>query len=344
LSRSAEALARRERRLLELHEGQQVKRVNAALQYVWDQEGGKRPGPIRLRPGFLLAHTKGAEPVPSPMSQLLNPRGIALRFYLLAIFEAQCRLNAGVEWTSTRSLGGPMGWQDFIAIDAAYDSATGRYMRRTKQGRRLDSSRVRQVQGALRSLEGLKDQALVEVPRKENGQHREYRAFVLMHELGRGWLPTAKPYTTPDLEEWTVDIPRDFFLRGWVSVLYPSEIATWLTLRYLAKRYPGVHGRSGVYLYGQDRERDFDLLRDAYEDGCAMLVDLGLIRRAESSKQASPGAAGQIDLAAFFSNVAEHRSPDRYEPHHYQLVDQGLNEDALSTCLREVVLKRKEAD
>ena len=33
-------------------------------------------------------------------------------------------------------------------------------------------------------------------------------------------------------------IPSQFFLHGGVQVLYPSEIATWLTLRFLALAVP----------------------------------------------------------------------------------------------------------
>ncbi|MEV7374649.1 hypothetical protein AB0O51_27680 [Streptomyces sp. NPDC090301] len=309
--------------------------MNTALREVWELDGGQRPDPIRLRTGFLLAARDDEELVPAPMSQLLNPRGIALRFYLLAVFEAQCRLAPGAEWSGTRLLDRALGWSDFIAIDAAYSSTSSGYLRGTKQGRTLESSRLRQVQGALRTLEGLDDQALVEVPRKENGAHRDYGAFVLMHETGRGGLPTAKRYRVPARAEAAVDIPRDFFLHGWASVLYPSEIATWLTLRFLAGRFPSVHDQSGVYLYGQDREQWFGLRRDTYEDGCAMLLALGLIRHAERRAPSAEGTPTLVNANAMpvtidFSQPAD---PGRYEAHRYQLTDEGLREDALAQSL-----------
>ncbi|WP_435614146.1 hypothetical protein [Streptomyces coelicoflavus] len=280
------------------------------------------------------------------MSLPLNPRGIALRFYLLAVFEAQCRLDPDAEWSSTRPLDGSMGWRDFIAIDAAYDSTTERYMRKTKQGRKLDSSRLRQVQGALRTFEEMDGQALVEVPRKENGQHRDYGAFVLMRETGRGVLPTANRYRVPTLSEFTVDIPRDFFLHGWVSVLCPTEIATWLTLRFLATRFPGVHNESGVYLYGEYREQWFGLRRDAYEDSCAMLLDIGLIRPAQRRTPPSEAAPAATDFNTLLASIdfSQPSQPNRYEAHRYQLTDEGLREDALEVCLREVVHRRNESN
>ncbi|MDX2531611.1 hypothetical protein [Streptomyces scabiei] len=320
--------------------------MNAALRQVWEQEGGKRPDPVRLRYEFLLATMEGEEHVPAPMSLLLNPRGIALRFYLLALFEAQCRLDMGAEWASTRPLGGAMGWRDFVAIDAAYDSTTGHYLRKTKQGRKLDSSRLRQVQGSLRTFEDMDRQALVEVPRKENGQHRDYGEFVLMQEKGRGELPTANRYRVPTLSELTVDIPRDFFLHGWVSVLYPTEIATWLALRLLAKHFPGRHDESGVYLYGEDREQWFGLRRDAYEDSCAMLLDIGLIRPAQRRTPPSEAAPVATDFNTLLASIdfSQPSQPNRYEAHRYQLTDEGLREDALEVCLREVVHRRNESN
>ncbi|MBC2906768.1 hypothetical protein [Streptomyces cupreus] len=226
-----------------------------------------------------------------------------------------------------------MGWSDFIAIDAAYDSTTGRYLRKTKQGRKLESSRLRQVQGALRTFEDMDNQALAEVPRKENGRHREYGAFILMHETGRGGLPTANRYRVPTLSEFTVDIPRDFFLHGWASVLYPSEIATWLTLRFLAKRFPGVHNESGVYLYGQDREQWFGLRKDACEDSCAMLLALGLIRPAQRRAPPSGIAPVATDINSLLASISQPSEPNRYEAPRYQLPDEGLREDALAVCL-----------
>jgi hypothetical protein len=44
---------------------------------------------------------------------------MALRFYLLALFEAQCRPASREAWKNTRPLSGHLGWSDLIAIDAA---------------------------------------------------------------------------------------------------------------------------------------------------------------------------------------------------------------------------------
>lgn len=101
-----------------------------------------------------------------------------------------------------------------------------------------------------------------------------------MTESGRGGTPTPAYYSVPGAGEPTISIPYQFFLRGWIQVLYPSEVATWLALRVLRAVYPVKHNQSGVFLYGQALEHFFRLLRDTYEDGCRNLVDFGLIRPA----------------------------------------------------------------
>src|SRR6516225_9175274 len=100
--------ARRLRRLQELGREHQMARVNAALRQVWEQPGGPRPGWVRVRPSFIGVGGDGPELHASPMSRLINSRGIALRFYLLALFEAQCRLASREPWKNTRSLSGHM--------------------------------------------------------------------------------------------------------------------------------------------------------------------------------------------------------------------------------------------
>jgi hypothetical protein len=131
----------------------------------------------------------------APMSRLISSKGVALRFYLLAVFDALCRQPSSEPWRNTRPVSGRMGWEDLIAVDAAYSRSARAYQLRTRQNRTLSSSRVRQVQAALRQLEELGDQALVEVPRKANGRDRDYGAFLLMKETGRGNVPTPDYYT-----------------------------------------------------------------------------------------------------------------------------------------------------
>jgi hypothetical protein len=170
-------------------------RVNAAMSQVWQQDGAPWPPAIWLRPGFLVVPGDESGRRTAPMSRLISSKGVALRFYLLAVFDALCRQPSSEPWRNTRPVSGRMGWEDLIAVDAAYSRSARAYQLRTRQNRTLSSSRVRQVQAALWQLEELGDQALVEVPRKANGRDRDYGAFLLMKETGRGNVPTPDYYT-----------------------------------------------------------------------------------------------------------------------------------------------------
>lgn len=320
-----------------------MEHVNYAVRQVWEQPGGPRPDRIWLRRCFLHATQSGSEHRDPPISRLVNPRGIALRFYLLAVFEAQCRPPRGRrEVVNDRPLSGSGGWGDLFAIDAAYSRPVGMYQRPTRQNRDLEVSVERQVRGALRTLEEPADDALVEIPRKSNGRDRDYGRFMLMKESGRSRVPTPDRYTvpgddTPGRERGLISIPSQFFLNGWVQVLYPSEIATWLVLRLLHSLFPSRHDESGVFLYGQVRENVFHLLRDAYEDGCRNLVDFGLIRHAPPVRptRADKAEAESPDWAALFMMAAQSAEDGqaRYQPNRYQLTDSGLDHDALQVTM-----------
>ena len=91
------------------------------------------------------------------------------------------------------------GWEELIAVDAAYSRERGRYQRDTKQKRNLSSSRVRQVKAALQKLEQFGDQALAEISRKANGTDRDYDGFRPANRRcprGRG-ARCRRPGTTP---------------------------------------------------------------------------------------------------------------------------------------------------
>ncbi|QIY64651.1 hypothetical protein HEP85_27295 [Streptomyces sp. RPA4-2] len=341
-----ETIERRLRRLTEMQRTRAVAQAGAALREVW--RAGKQPDLVKLRAHLLYAREEGQQP---PLTHLLNPRGIALRFYLLAVFEAHCRLNIGEPWKNVRSLARErLSWSDFVAIDGAYDTKTGAYMPDTKQERNSEVLRLRQIQGALRSLEDFDlGRSLVTVPRAKNGGRRLYGSFSLMSEEGRGDLQTSHAYTVPR-KGWNgkrtlaFTIPADFFLNGWVQVLNPSEVATWLILRELSQYAPTKHDEEGVYLYGKRRIEDFGLKRDAWQDSCHLLRKLGLIRY--YSQESREGGDGEPDggiVSSGWGDFFAQQLRDRYEPHRYQMTDQGLTQDALQGCIKEVTLLRAEA-
>jgi hypothetical protein len=325
------AAATRYRRLQELTRGGQMTQVNTAVQQAWSRACGPRPERVLIRQTFVVPGPDTPGHL-APMPRLILSRGIALRFYLLAAFDAQCRPASAIPWQNTRLVTGEHGWTDLIAVDAAYSRQAGRYQRPTRQNRTAVTSRTRQVQAALRTLEDLGEQALAEIPRKANGTTRDYGQFQLMEESGRGPVPTPRRYTLPAARRGTIAIPISFFTRGWIQLLYPSEIAVWLVLRALSSMFPRSHAGSGVFLYGQNRENLFHLHRDSWEDGCRHLEAFGLIRRTV------PGGGTVSEPANLLAAFAAQPQPDedgriRYEPYHYQFTDDGLNHDASAVIL-----------
>lgn len=347
MSGELEAVVRRVRRLDQLKKDRSVQRANRVLQRVWDV--GRRPEKITFRKGLLLSDPQ--DPAP-PLTQLLRPRGVALRFYLLAVFEAQCRFGVGEEWNRKGSppLKGPSSWSDFVAIDGAYDKPSNTYMPATIGDRDIQTLRRQQIHGALRTLESLgpdAERALVEVPGRPTGG-RDYAAFSLMQETGRGDAQTPALYFAP-ANTWhaTFTVPAEFFLHGWVQVLQPSEVATWMILRWLAQTFPRKHAESGVYLYAKARTGWFRLRRDSYEDACNRLCDFGLIQYARadfavrSGSGPLPGWGPEPEAQQFFMNFSQPTRLDIHEPDRYQVTDEGLGKDALETCNKELLLRQK---
>lgn len=327
--------ARRLRRLAQMRKTDSVTGACKALQDMW--ETGRKPDSIVLRSTLLQATEER-----SRLTKLILPKGIALRFYLLAAFEAQCRLNARETWENSLPLSGHGSWSDLVAIDGAYDTGSATYMHGTIGSRKLENLRLQQVKGALKTLEELGgEHALVTMPRRKSGQ-REYKKFLLMNESGRGGNQTPDFYTVP-ARHWsatrTIAIPADFFLNGWIQVLNPSEVATWLILRMLSRWAPRKHTKSGVYLYGQARLETFGLLDDAWEDGCQRLREFGLIRYAQPP-DIPPSAPAELKM--LFSQSTRPRR--RYEPHYWQVTDQGLDEDAAKKLDQELTLRQQHLD
>ncbi|MGW2090169.1 hypothetical protein [Streptomyces sp. NPDC001880] len=167
-----------------------------------------------------------------------------------------------------------------------------------------------------------------------------------MNESGRGGNQSPDTYVVPE-DQWragaTIEIPVHFFLNGWAQVLNPSEVATWLAFRVLSKWAPDNHLTSGVYVHGEMRANTFGLRRDAWEDGCQRLRDFRLMRfaRAVSEEEATKPLSADND--AFWDYMVS-SSRKRYEPYRYQVTDQGLEQDAMKVCRKELTFRQKRLD
>ncbi|AOW85169.1 hypothetical protein BC342_00055 [Streptomyces olivaceus] len=170
-----------------------------------------------------------------------------------------------------------------------------------------------------------------------------YEDFSLMEEGGRGDMPTPDFYTVPvrSSAARTITLPKDFFLKGWIQVLNPSEVATWLILRWMSQWAPRKHRVSGVFLTTRPRMQAFGLRDDAWEDGCQRLLEFGLIRHAEPPEglKAALDAIAAPVITALFSQPTRVRQP--YQPHFWQMTDDGLAENAMQALDRELTHRRE---
>lgn len=283
------------------------KSVRSACMRIW-ADSYKFPRAIRIRRPFVLVRRKPlglileAIELPeryapswgrSPLTSLISSRGIALQLYLICLFEAQCRCRPGVEPMNNRPLQpqhGSVSWLDLLATTAvAKAPATPR------------DNRLRQMKKALLHLER---ELLIEIPggRHVNGR---FQGFRLLNESG---LPTETRslvrYTVPTEEEDTIELPVDFFLNGWVHVLSPAEIATYLMLLDLRKQHREVHDSHGIFSPTHIREGIYGLSRDSYESHRS-LVKFGLIEKMPNMYRRDDGKVTTFKV--------------RFESHHFKV-------------------------
>jgi hypothetical protein len=145
-------------------------------------------------------------------------------------------------------------------------------------------NRVRQIKSAFKRLA---DENLAV---RNIGDPASPYPLMLLHESGSaqfekyGYAVPAWYENSPS----TVSLPRDFFMQGWIYLLTPAEIRTYLVLKQLAGRFPGVHVERGIYCTEREREWMYNLSRDVYEAHLT-LSRFGLIDRLKDPFRHSDG-------------------------------------------------------
>ncbi|MFD6949869.1 hypothetical protein A6A08_21385 [Nocardiopsis sp. TSRI0078] len=340
-----EAWQTRKRRLDEVIRKKRHTSAADALTDLWSTKSSGRPDSIKVRPQFVCSWrpSKDEDLVSPLLPGLIRSRGIALRFYLLALFAAQSLPATGrpdrpdLPFTQGGDATGP-GWVDLIALDVAYHRGTGTYEPPTRIERDFITAYKRQITKALSSL---RERGLIEIPTRPGGRY-DYLGFTLMSELGSGPYQSARRYTVPSRG---IGIPREFFTSGWINALTPSEIATWLALRFLKWWMPTSHDQRGVFLYGQTRETYFGLKKDAYQDSCRVLVRLGLLEDvtdapALGEESADPTPFDQAPtLSLAFADLAGKATREGpYKPKRFKFTDDRLADDGV-TVVRDTLPK-----
>lgn len=304
VSREIERLRTRRRRLEQLRSWHD--HVCARRRMV--HTDGLRPREIVVRADFVLTDTTTRPPI----ARLIRPRGVALQAYLTMLFEAQCRHRHGTTPFNDRALRaterGEIGWLDLVASTADADPTN------SVEHATVQDNLVRQIKAALRTLT---TEHLVSLT-ADSGRNGRYEHFTIGHEAGG---EEYSAYTVPrGAPSGMIRLPIDFFLKGWVHVLSPAEIATYTMLCHLAQRYPDQHAENGVFVAGSTRKRRYGLRRDVYE-AHQQLTEFKLIERMPDPKRWPNGRIRN------YQEVTQRG--ETMSSHRFRLLKDGFRNDAL---------------
>ena len=261
-----------------------------------------------------------------PATRIMSPNGIALRLYLLGLFEGQAHARASKTPANQLPLiagGGEIGWTDLIAVPfqtqkkAQHLSAPGGHG--IKPRNRAVSSRndkkKRRIVSALQALSG-EDVGLVYLPGAGNAT-RKYERFQLLDEGGTRAHADPSPYVVPLRHDTGVfGLPAGLFTNGWIHLLEDSEL-TFLMM--LADWTQNVQAQvDEVDIPGETRLLRYGVGWDAYEANM-VLRQFGLIEVNEQERHEDGRIVG-------FTGETER--------HGLHLVTAGFDEPAVATIVQ----------
>jgi hypothetical protein len=267
---------------------------------------------VRLRRMVLTEVPDDSGPVRVPsrkppdrplLARLIASRGLAMRLYLTALYEAQVRQRPGSLHTNDRPLWpdspDEIGWIALLAVTASANA----------KGRSTMDNRLRQVKSA---IERLAREGAITLPFASRPRNK-FEHFLLRNDRDpHVGLPAEHTYVTPRRNEG-VGIPVQFYTNNWLHCLTDSEIALWLCIRLLAMENPAAHQDSGVYMSSSTRRNRFGLTRDAYEAHTA-LRHFGLIEAVDIGARRRAGRSAHL------------REQGLVEPFHFKLNDWALRD------------------
>jgi hypothetical protein len=316
--RERSVFERRHRRL-NLLAGSVEKAQNALLRV---SDKSKLGSHLWLRPQFIYRNEPAppgssdrALPAPEfrpPATRIMSPRGAALRFYIIAVAEAQTRYGPGTRPANTRELRprtvDDVGWVDLLASPAR---ASGKGQ--TRMG--VQDKKLRQLQSALQRLAEV---GLVELPQHDQPSGK-YEGFRLHQEGGSRAVGDPLPYTVPKKNEVVVDLPQGLITNGWIHILEDTEIALLLMV---ACRHGSLPNEEDVAIPADVRLLHYGIGRDAY-DAHVMLSRLDLL------EVKAPGR--HLD-----GKVQDYRDGEVPALHRLKLLSDGFEQDAVETLRKQL--------
>jgi hypothetical protein len=186
-----------------------------------------QPQVIRLRAGLVLRQDPGA----SPIREFSASKSAAVQLLLISLFENQCRRQGRDSDRTPIPLTRPTvetdtAWLYLLALPTVDQTS-----RRT-EARSPTTNRVAQIKTALGRLD-----EFGRIELKPPGTRGRFEKFRLLNEAANNRAGNVY-YEKPPPNEFTIDIPVQFFLSGWVHALTDNEIIAYLFLLHQAKTRP----------------------------------------------------------------------------------------------------------
>lgn len=246
---------------------------------------GTRRNAILVRSGYLYRATapqtpsdRNAPPLHErpPMTQLITPRGAALRLHLLSLAVAQLNTTHGHPHNplplKPPTGGGPC-WTGLLASPTQYTGDGSVAVGGTDK-------RLRQINNALDSLRAAR---LVYYPEENAAVTRKRHGFRLLDETV-STAPSEEPgrYTVPKRTEDCLHIPLTFFTNGWVHTLEDTEIAVLFMVMLGKSRLP--EGNDLVAIPAKDRLGHYGISYDSFSDARRFLRSCGLLEVLEVNR------------------------------------------------------------
>jgi hypothetical protein len=247
------------------------------LRHVWknggrkgDDKPGLQPANIWIRNGFVWTTAEDAHD--TPLRRLIQSKGLQLRLYLLMVFDAQCRHEAGDRVRNVRpvstSTGAYKSWGELVL------SAPDHKDEPPVAWQILRRRRERQIKEAMLALET--ERRLLDIGTTTTGRRR--RDFDKPTLLAEDSNPDAQArYTVA--EEQRFFVPREFFTNLWIFALTDTELACYLALRWGRAQAPPAD-RDSFSIVSSERETHLRLTRTTW-DSIERLQAFGLIQRTD---------------------------------------------------------------
>lgn len=278
---------------------------------------------LRLRSGFIRLFTPPARAdysdrsvVPPedrpPSTRLMSPNGIALKFLMIALFEAQSRTKPGY-----RPAGNPLPLIGRSTSDNSWSRYVASGTKASGEGRHRMSPADKKLRTLKTTIDRLEKEELVDCPNRDNPKDKQ-EGFLLQREdaiIGRA----GDLYSVPADDEDHFTVPATLFTNGWIYVLEDSELALLLIGARLRHR----NGDIGQRLRAGTRVLHYGLGRDSFA-AHKMLDRLKLM-------EVLPDEARWLNRTH-----SEDYLTQGAQPHSLQFLPDGLQKDGATTLLAEI--------